>query len=473
MIRLFAGKKSRIFTNLEVRISPEFFRTKSREASRCEVGCCAMSSSGYSYRKSVFFNSKGTSLCQGSVFSPEKRLNLLRIATFLLVSGLALQAQGRVTCPSELYLDEVTGEGGSRESLRLFAIGPKNIWKELRLQVDPTNGDQGLLFPKNNFMVESLVWSDRVLFYGDELSSPTTPKTPPCGAKWGREVTANGKSGWIFSCSKPASFAPSITYNPKAGIISSKYYNYYFNKKNHILFNRIELLGDDGETTDIAWQSDVNIHADIRNFFSFNFGPSDITSILEDYRLGPMGLVGKVTFYLNLLFFKIKLALVTNVNFFDRSVHIPMVMHAPVNLSKYLNKKSGIVYGWKSHSDYTLENIPVAKAMSPYRHPQGEEPCKAFYCNFAVTSEDLFKMQFQVPKNMFKRQFFPVWAKANEENQDIIPALKKLDNSNGIYFEISSLEKGDHRWDFWMALSSTGKENCPSAANWGRKWKPH
>ena len=381
---------------------------------------------------------------------------------------LSTFARASVTCPSELYLDEVIGEGGKRESLRLFAGGAKESWQEVRLQVDPTNGDKSLIFPKKEFMMESYIWSDRILFYSDEFSAPFIPKKPPCEATWGREILSNGRSAWLFSCTKPSEFKPTITYNAKDGVISSKYYNYHFNKENHILFNRIELR-EAGQSFDIAWQSDVNIHADVKNFFSLNFGPSDITSILEDFRLGPVGLVGKVSFYLNMLFFKIKLALVTNVNFFDRSVYIPMVMHAPVNLSKYLHKKSGIVYAWKSQSSYLLKNIP--RATGPHQISEMENPCLSSYCAFSLFSKDLFKMQFHIPKDMYERQFFPIWVKANGENQSIIPALKKLDGSNGLYFEISSLEKGDHRWDFWMALASTENESCPSKAAWGKTWK--
>lgn len=299
---------------------------------------------------------------------------------------------------------------------------------------------------------------------------PNQPVTPPCKYKWGREILGRSGTAWVFSCEEAHTMPSPIFYDPSKGIISSKYYKYSFNPENHILFQNIELLQDD-KWISVAHESNINFHLDIKNFFNLNFGPSAITSKLEDYRLGPLGLVGKVSFYLNLLFFKIKLSLITDVYFYERQVNVPMVMYAPSDLSKNLNQKSGIYYSWKSTLPFSRQNISEVSKESINPQFSDAQKCGQSYCNYLVSISDLLTMQLKIPITLAQKNFFPIWATANVENHKIVKAVEPGRDTQGLYFEASSLPKGEHKWDFWMRMQSDEEESCPEKGRWGNKWK--
>jgi len=261
-----------------------------------------------------------------------------------------------------------------------------------------------------------------------------------------------------------------ITYDPIQGIISSKYYKYSFNPENHILFQNIELLQDQ-KWISVARDSNVNFHINIKNFFNLNFGPSDISSKLEDFRLGPLGLVGKVSFYLNILFFKIKLSLVTDVHFYESQVNVPMIMYAPRDLSKNLNPKSGIYYSWISTLPFSRVHVGDLSEESAKFTKNSDPSCPWGFCNYQVSALDLLTMQLKIPGPLVQKNFFPLWAEATKENHKLMPAVNTASNTQGLYFEVSSLPQGEHKWDFWMNLQAESQETCPIKGAWGREWK--
>src|SRR5690606_36012866 len=77
------------------------------------------------------------------------------------------------------------------------------------------------------------------------------------------------------------------------------------------------------------------------------FDSDDIVSQLEATRLGPVGDLANLSFFLKILFFKIRMSLTTSVGFYEDSGHIPMMVNIPVDARKYLNPGSGILYSWE------------------------------------------------------------------------------------------------------------------------------
>jgi hypothetical protein len=294
------------------------------------------------------------------------------------------------------------------------------------------------------------------------------PANPPCKTSWGRELLEGSNKAWVFSCENPNAFKSPIQYDATQGLITSKYYKYYFNPENHILFQDIK-LNHDNRWISVARESNVNFYVNIKNFFNLTFGPSDISSKLEDYRYGPLGLVGKVSFYLNILFFKIKLSLVTDVHFYERQVNVPMIMYAPRDLSKHLNPKSGVYYSWKSDFPFSRTNIP--EVGQEKKDPSELRPCPWDICNFGVSAFNLLNMQLKMPSHLVQKDFYPRWADATKENHKIYPAIEATKDAQGLYFEVSSLSKGEHKWDFWMNMDADGDETCPTKGQWGRTWK--
>ncbi len=373
------------------------------------------------------------------------------------------------SCPLEVSLGGSGAEPYIRESLRLFEYH-QTKWQELPLQIDPTDGAGGLVLTSKDYLKEPINPYDRIRFFLKNSRPQNQPVAPPCKNKWGREILGRSGAAWVFACEEAHAMETPIFYDPVKGVVSSKYYKYSFNPENHILFQNIEIL-QDRQWVSVARDSNVSFRLDIKNFFNLNFGPSAITSKLEEFRQGPLGLVGKVSFYLNLLFFKIKLSLITDVYFYENQVNVPMIMYAPRDLSKNLNQKSGIYYSWKSTLPFSRTGISdVSQESLSFPSVNGLN-CSLGSCNYEVSTSEQLTMQLKIPVFLAQKNFLPLWAQATSENHKIAPAVEPTSDTQGLYFEISSLPKGEHKWDFWMSLQSTQRESCPVKGTWGREWE--
>jgi len=372
-------------------------------------------------------------------------------------------------CPVQLSASKLGFGFARRSQLRLFTFS-HNTWKEWPIQIDPRDPGGNLLFPKDDFMNHALQASDRMSFEtrelkGEKVFVSTNKKNAPCGANAGQEFQTGSEFGWIFNCTESAtediSHDAPVQFMQDKALITSQGYRYYFDPSNHILFQRVEIKQND-KWVIAAEDSSLNIRSDIKNFFTLNFDPTDISSRLEEYRMGPLGMVGRVSFYLNILFFKIKLALTTDVSFYKDSAHVPMIMFSPVEASKYLNPKSGIYYSWKDYLPMQRWNIPDRILETTEVKELLNQKCQESFCTHKMIVPDLLTMEFQISRSLAEKGFIPVWAKAEDVAKKTIPAIHIRPKAEGLYFETSRLEKGGHRWDFWLGLGASKAAKCPS-----------
>jgi hypothetical protein len=189
-----------------------------------------------------------------------------------------------------------------------------------------------------------------------------------------------------------------------------------------------------------------------------------------------MGLMGGLKFYLRILYFKIKMSLMPEVNFFDDSVFMPMILTLPVDAKKYLRRGSGIYYTWLGDKDTEwlwdrseLETLDLAvldpKFEGAARMPS-EKYCNRSKCRYKILGRNhgrLFALHFEISRKAAELGFFPRLIRD-------VPAVEKIikhpvsrypaQNRIGVYFETALMPEGEHSWDFWIHFPEDEKGVC-------------
>lgn len=349
-----------------------------------------------------------------------------------------------------------------------------------------------LFFGDENWRQEPLASTDRVVFEESSFGLKRNNREGlPCLERGVTEIVSQSDPSrglYLVSCpgrSGPG-FAKPVNYDPSQFLLSGLNYAYWFQPKNHMLFKEIRLgpsviggpLKGGGERGKIAAKdAQMWIHSDVKNFFTLDLSGSDMESYLEKYRTGSMSMVGRVQFYLKILFFKIKLSLTTDATFFADSAHIPQMITLPDRAAGRLRPGSGIVYGWKPNDigAFRIVNaqlpdvVPlgakegiehVAAMAKPWCH---SDPCD-FKLEFLANGQNL-AMDFRIPRRLVERGFFP----------QLIRDMKGMTKTAGwgdsdemgdvgLFFEVSALEAGTHVYDFWLRLGET-RGRCPRAVS--------
>ena len=361
-------------------------------------------------------------------------------------------------------------------------------WQEVALDVVPLSSDGGMLFfSDENWRQEPLASSDRVVFEESSFGQKRSVRDGlPCAERGVVEILSQSdpsRAVYLVSCPGRvnAGFGKPVNYDPNQFLLSGLNYAYWFQPKNHMLFKEIRLgpaVTGGGERSKIAAKdAQMWIHSDVKNFFTLDLSGSDMESYLEEYRSGSMSMVGRVQFYLKILFFKVKLSLTTDATFFGDSAHIPQMITLPDRAAGRLHPGSGIVYGWKPTD---MGSFKIVNAQLPDVVPLGAKEgidhvaamakpwCRSELCDFKLeflAGGQNLAMDFRIPRRLVERGFFPQlirdmkgmtktagWGDADEMG-DV-----------GLFFEVSALEAGTHVYDFWLRLGET-RGRCPRSVS--------
>jgi hypothetical protein len=336
--------------------------------------------------------------------------------------------------------------------------------------VIPVSNDGKILWFKDfSWKSEPLNIRDRLILEQDMLGSPVKGRYAfeGCWPRNGEMVRTKKGTAWIASCPdsvirKINEKTMRVVYDEKAGSIASRFYKYRFKQENQMLFDEVTLKGYPDVV--LARDSDLYIRSDVKNFFTLNFSSSDIESKMMERRIEPLTALASIGFYLKVLFFKLTLDLRTDVAFFESSANIPMVMTLPVNASKRLNSKSGVLYSFQLGDAITKEsltvNMPTLQSNSIFGDFSSEG---LIYCgdycryDFVVPSAGKrLKLQIVMARHLVEKGFFPWFVPDVDARQkDMKWSLRSdmsLNQRVGIYFEVSKLPKGSHPWDFWISF---------------------
>ncbi|MBM4250929.1 MAG: hypothetical protein FJ146_03085 [Deltaproteobacteria bacterium] len=381
---------------------------------------------------------------------------------------------------------------GKRSGLRLFAVDTHTgrlVWRSIPLQLDPVDDHGRVVFTNENIsLTDDVSDQDLLTFRAEDFGTKLTrgSKARPCKSRQFFELrhVRQESFAYLAICEGESKAdlrdTGMVVFDDSQHQLQSKRYIYKFNSSNHMLFDSIKFRREDGIWEDIATDSRMLITADTKNFFTLHFDSRHIKSKLEEKRIGPVSSLARLSFFLKVLFLKIKMSLATDVGFFADSGHIPMLLNLPVDAGTYLNQGSGILYSWmlapavqRSHKDIRMPRLDseLIKRGKKNLSEVGLKFCRGSSCLYRYNVNlmgQLLAMDIGIERRLVEKGFFPfyvddVHAARDSMNWDGEGA--DTPGRSGMYFEVSGLSKGEHPWDFWLRLGAPVNqgETCPEA----------
>lgn len=371
---------------------------------------------------------------------------------------------------------------------RVYLFTEKNgAFINLPIEVNPTDSKGHLRFyTGDSWRSEPLEKSDLFIFSADHewgrrfvASRDRLPCRGPIVAEF---RAANQRSGYAyltncFTAYGHSAFVPEVVFEPDSNRLQSDAFVYEFSPENYMQFEQISLKRLGQMPNDIAEDSRLYIHANIRNFFTMTFDSDDIESKLKAYRTGSISNLAQLSFYLRVLFFRINMNLSTDVGFFAKSAHIPMMIHLPIDSTAYLNAGSGILYSWRLAPGATSDAV-FMPMFEIQKIKQGWSSLATLSKNFCVNGKCFFRhvlrlneqklsMELQFDENIVARGFFPLFVSdVNSFKDEMGWKLDFADKERrvGFYFETSGLKSGEYPWEFWLRLVNEDSRpfECPS-----------
>ena len=408
----------------------------------------------------------------------------------LLAAFITCNATISSACPANLFLGQLPDQlKGLRANMRLYvqsATKPGH-WQTIPLQVDPIDENGRLVFfGSSDYMQESLTASDLLVFriedFGPKLVGRSGQLQCSGGQIYELNETTTNRYAYLTNCDQAGAvhYPNTVSFDAAAKQLQSPLYKYQFNSKNHMLFQAIKFRLHNGTWEEAATDSQMLIRADVKNFFTMLFDSRHIESNLEENRSGQLGSLARVTFFLRVLFFKIRMSLATDVGFFSYSGHIPMMINIPVNASAYLRHGSGIFYSWvlssAARSGGRGVDMPVLDPEVVKKGPRaladiGVRYCQGKDCHFRYMVDlngQRLAMDISIRRDLVERGFFPFYVDDASAVSDSMgwDGGEGMGGSarSGMYFEVSGLPKGEHPWDFWLRLGSPveSRRTCPA-----------
>ncbi len=406
------------------------------------------------------------------------------LAGLLVSDGLGLFADVLMACPGLLMAEHlpIARRNGNpkRSDLQLFSYqGGSAPWIPLALQLDPLDKEGSLLFPDDKeWLSKALDPRDRLSFAIDGFGKRFDAKSPaPCAHTHWIELEEHGLYAYLLDCNKGSArtFESPVLHDEAQRTVTSPYYKFHYSERNHLVFDEIQInMKGTTDFSAVAGKSDLLILADVKNFFTMIFDAENFDARIVRKRNGPLGLMGGMEFYLKIMAFRIELALMPEVNFFNNALFMPMTMFLPIDAKKYLHRGSGVYYTWESSPEtiwlFDESNIGELdlSTIDPDFEGESAKPspahCNQDRCRFSLVGKvkgRRFVMDFIISRQAADLGFFPRLIK------DVASIEKKLGRSvsrfekqkrMGIYFESARLPKGTHAWDFWIYFPEKGLE---------------
>ncbi len=386
---------------------------------------------------------------------------------------------------------------GNRQDVRIFAIddaGGARHWRSLPVQIDALDANgvlSGDAETGPTLAQSPMLATDRIDLRRENFGRRATPADPsPCrGATRAVEI-ANPETldryAYLTTCpndlGKTEVPGPNpVALDPNIQKITAPRFEYDYQPNNQLMYRNLIAKNSQGQSVLAATDADLNMHLDVKSFFTMDFTNSDVGSYVGNVSNGKVGLVGSMDFFLNLLFFKIKLKMSTTVAFFGDSGHIPAVVDVPVESPNRLHPGSGLLYVW-TRKAATVDQTAPAKTMpnadpkailagTAKLAPVGLPYCKSDVCVFRLrghVQDDMFGIDVNVPKPMVEQGFFPQWVDnvaTFKKNMEWDDEPTDANDRVAIYFENSGLHKGQYQFEQWIRLGqgSDFASTCPRA----------
>lgn len=376
------------------------------------------------------------------------------------------------------------------DRLQLFTIGSQQTWEHLTLQIDPLD-EQNLLDAsrvKSEKVDQSISSKDRLVFYTEQFGRPADArKGLPCGAAEMVEITSSNKTyAYLVACSESfknqAKDIPKVTLEAPLRRIASPQFEYIYNPRNELLYENLTAKTSDGKSVRAAYESDVELRLDLKRFFTLHFDNSDIGSFVNASKVGELGVIEGIAFYLRLFALKIDLKMNTVASFFENGANLPMIVDVPADAHSHLNPGSGSMYTLKTdqakfqlnHPKTTMTKVNSALIKSSVKETAkaGLANCTTEHCDYRMMGKvgnDDFAIAMQVPRHVVEMGFYPTFVDdvaAFKEELGWKKAKEADPNEKAIYFETSGLAKGRYTVQNWILFGKDAESgaSCPAMA---------
>jgi len=180
------------------------------------------------------------------------------------------------------------------------------------------------------------------------------------------------------------------------------------------------------------------------------------------------------------MIFKIEMSLTTDVAFYRSSAHIPMVITLPYSGKNNLHRKSGVLYSWKFADDLKISTSTNMKLFSSKTLEDfdrftklGLENCKFDICHYFVSynvNGKNFTLNFSLRRALVEKGFYPTLIAdvgSHQKDMNWPKSYKEMSSRPALYFEVSNLDAGEHKWDFWLEMGDddlkSHLEGCPTS----------
>ena len=406
----------------------------------------------------------------------------------VIVAGM-LAAPISLACPIFLSLMDTSGLIGPRRLTHLFATdGGK--WRELPLDIQPLDDSERPRFflKGQDWQSDRLSGRDRLVFYDEAFGGKHLKGQDwPCATSAMVQVRPAGtdRYGYLAVCqggtnvAKAGNWAP-IRHTPADREVEGAFYRYAYSKANHLMFQSFVLAPKaPGGGVLFSEESDELIRGDLKRFFVLEFDSDSVEAVIREERVGTVGLIGRLNFFLRILFFKLQLKLVSDVSFYPDAIFLPMTMYLPVDAPDYLHPMSGVFYTFRPGKavewDYGNSRVPgfdraLINQGVAHLAKLGLDRCQAEVCRYQLrgkVGERAVSLEFAIARRLVERGFFPmVFNSSDVVEKDLGFRTSRFSPPGrmGFYFETSGLPTGGHDWQFWMRFadkSAALTEACP------------
>ena len=279
------------------------------------------------------------------------------------------------------------------------------------------------------------------------------------GASQVVQVTLKWRSAvaFVLDCGQPVlpwGAQPAVRVSLDKRTLESSKLRYTYSQKNHMLLQDFALnKGEQGEKfVSLLAESEMHLYAKPRYFFPLHFTGDDVRSEVSRVQVAPLSSAGQLTFFLDVLSFKISLNLLSEVSMFEDAIHVPVLLNLPVSGSM-LRVGSGIYYGFKFAKGMNMSSV---KTDMP-RLPAGNSRIPfAPTRTFQVQSPDFsVAVGVHMPPAFEAMGFAPALALPEDLKKRGFP---KVGSDFGIFYDITQLKKGTHRFDLWFYVGHSGDE---------------
>ena len=265
------------------------------------------------------------------------------------------------------------------------------------------------------------------------------------------KVTLRARSLFLAQCNLGILDDPHVKFRLDTRTVWSQKQQYEFKKENQMMVESYHVNSEKGNWVRWISGSEMQLFVDPKSFFSMRFSEQDIHSEVMAYDQGPLATLAKLSFFLEVLFFKVKLDLTSSVGFFEQQIQIPLFLTVPVN-GDLFNPNSGFYFGFTSPLVKSLEEIQTSLPLLKQSVGSGFLKFDSGRFVLLKKGETCVKVILQPPSSLDKTLPLPYLVSASQLSE---LGFRDLKTQFGVYFPLSNFKKGEYRVnvDFWAGGS--------------------